>query len=172
MLPKCTAVANFFRGTENHTVMYFFLLGGPRGPICNQVRLFWRERATLLRTQFMQSNIASSDPAMDVCSGPDGVSESARPPPAQNDAEARPKEAARVGPARRVGAAVRLVLDGFQESARTLETPSESMEGVFSSVDGDGLASAQNEPQGGNMNKETQQIVHLRRDTSTMRGRF
>ena len=92
----------------------------------------------------MQAASAPSEPAMDVCSSPERVSASVRPPPAQNDAEAQPKEAARVGAARRVGAAVRLVLDGFQESARTLETPSESMEGVFSSVDGDGLASAQN----------------------------
>ena len=85
---------------------------------------------------------------MDVCLSPEGVSASAHPPPSQNDAEAQPKEAARVGPARRVGAAVRLVLDGIAESAKTLETPSESMEGAFSSADGDGLASAQKEPQG------------------------
>ena len=94
---------------------------------------------------------------MDVCSSPGGVSASARQPPAQNDAEAQPKEAAGVGPARRGGAAVRLVLDGITESARTLETPTESMEGVVSPSDGEGHASAQFGPQGGNKEKEAQQ---------------
>ena len=86
----------------------------------------------------MQTTSAPSDPAMDVCSSPGGVSASARQPPAQNDAEAQPKEAAGVGPARRVGAAVRLVLDGITESAQALETPTESMEGVVSPSDGEG----------------------------------
>ena len=93
---------------------------------------------------------------MDICSSPGGVSASAHPPPAQNDAEAMPKEAARVGPARRTGAAARLDLGDITESAQALGTSSVSMEGVFPSTDGNGLASAQIEPQGGNLVKESQ----------------
>ena len=96
----------------------------------------------------MQTTIAPSEPAMDICSGPEGVSASARTPPAQKVAGAESNEAARAGAARRVGAAVRLVLDGITESAQALETPTESMEGVVSPSDGEGHASAQIGPQG------------------------
>lgn len=95
---------------------------------------------------------------MDICSSPEGVSASARPPPAQNDAEAGPKESARVGAARRVGAAARLALEGIDMTAQVPGTLPEPVEGVVPSVDGGSLASAQNEPHGGNLNKKAQQI--------------
>ena len=89
----------------------------------------------------MQTTIAPSEPAMDICSGPEGVSASARTPPAQKVAGDESNGAARAEAARRVGAAARLVLDDIQVSAQGPGTAPEPMEGVVSSMNGDNMPS-------------------------------